>query len=84
MSIKTAAYAEIQNVPLEQAFLEGAPGSALRNMRVYARHLSSGTMRGEQQLGDENIQIRSSERQILIFDEDKNARILLGRDETGA
>lgn len=82
-NIKDAEYTKIKDVPLEQAFIRSGIGNGLGNSRVYARHLSSGMLRGEQQLGDSNIKIDSSNRRILIFDESGNARILVGFDSQG-
>lgn len=58
------------------------PLSAVNFGRVKPRQVMTGRYRGEQQIGDENIKIESSERRILVSDGD-NDRILLGFDEDG-
>lgn len=83
MGLKTAEYHTIPDVPLKQAIVQGQLGNELNNSRVYARNISTGTLRGEQQIGDKNIKLDSSNRRILIYDEDGNARILIGFDEDG-
>jgi len=83
MAIKEATYNSIEDVPLAKAFIRGTVGDGSTNQRVYARHLSSGVMRGEQSLSDGNVRIDSSNRRILIYDEDGDARVLIGYDEDG-
>lgn len=81
--LKSAQYNTIADVPLKEAFIRNSIGNELNNSRVYARSISSGTLRGEQQIGDKNIKLDSSNRRILIYDEDGNARVLIGFDEDG-
>ena len=80
---KTAKYSSISDVPIEQAIYRAGIGASNTNSRVYARNLSTGTMRGEQQLGDDKIQIDSNNRRIIIYDENGDARVLIGYDEDG-
>ena len=82
-AIKDAAYNTIDDVPMENAFIRASPGAEAANSRVYARQLSTGSMRGEQSLSDGNVRIDSSNRRILIYDEDGNARVLIGYDAGG-
>lgn len=73
-----AQFSTVKAVPIPEAIANSQMLSALGVDRVMPRQVGTGTYRGEQAVGSQNVRIDSTGRRILISD-DVNIRVVLGK-----